>query len=212
METWSNLIGVAGTIAFAVTAVLALKPRGIDLFGASVLAIITAVGGGTLRDMITNAPVFWASSEWYIWVALASAIAAFYTKSFFETKRMNKLMLYFDAAGISLFAIQAVQKVWDQDFGIPVAPVILGVLTAIGGGLIRDVLAGRPNLLLSKDLYAIPVLIGCILYSFILSYLPEYHFPGSILCILVIFLIRVAAFEKNLKVPVWLYSNNRQNN
>jgi uncharacterized membrane protein YeiH len=208
METWSNLIGVAGTIAFAVTAVLALKPKGIDLFGASVLAIITAVGGGTLRDVIINAPVFWGSSEWYIWVALGSAIIAFYTKSLFATKRIYKIMLYMDAAGISLFAIQAVQKVWDLGFGVPVAPVIMGVLTAIGGGLIRDVLAGKPNLLLSKELYAIPVLIGCIIYAFILKYFPEFHVPGSIICILLIFAIRIAAIEKNLSVPGWLYSKS----
>jgi uncharacterized membrane protein YeiH len=75
--------------------------------------------------------------------------------------------------------------------------------------LIRDVLAGRPNLLLSKDLYAIPVLIGCILYASILSYIPEYHFPGSVFCILLIFVIRVAAFEKNLQVPAWLYSKSK---
>jgi uncharacterized membrane protein YeiH len=72
--------------------------------------------------------------------------------------------------------------------------------------LIRDVLAGKPNLLLSKELYAIPVLIGCITYAFILSYLPEFHVPGSIFCILLIFAIRIAAIEKNLTVPGWLYS------
>jgi len=210
MEEWSYWVGMAGTVAFAVTAVLAVTPKGIDLFGASVLAIITAVGGGTLRDVITDAPVFWAGDESYIWVALASAIVAFYSKSLFTMKRMNKLMLYMDAAGISLFSIQAVQKVWDQDFGIPAAPIILGVLTAIGGGLIRDVLAGRQNLLMSKDLYAIPVLVGCVLYAFILSFLPEFKIPGAIFCILLIFTIRIVAIEKHLTVPSWLLSGNEK--
>ena len=206
MHDWAYWIGMGGTVAFAVTAVLAVTPKGIDLFGASVLAIITAVGGGTLRDVITDVPVFWSIDESYIWVALVSAIAAFYAKSLFTTKRMNKLMLYLDAAGISLFSIEAVQKVWEQDFGIPAAPIILGVLTAIGGGLIRDVLAGRQNLLMSKDLYAIPVLIGCVLYAFILSFIPEFKIPGSIFCILLIFAIRIVAIEKNLTVPAWLLS------
>ena len=198
---------MAGTVAFAVTAVIAVAPKGIDLFGASVMAIVTAVGGGTIRDVITNAPVFWSIDESYIWVALVSAIAAFYAKSLFTGKNMNKLMLYMDAAGISLFSIQAVDKVWSEDFGIPVAPVMLGVLTAIGGGILRDVLAGRQNLLMSKELYAIPVLIGCVLFVLILSYVPEFRIVASISCILLIFIIRIAAIEKNITVPSWLLSD-----
>ena len=206
MEEWSYWIGMAGTVAFAVTAVIAVAPKGIDLFGASVLAIITAVGGGTIRDVITNAPVFWSIDESYIWVALASAIAAFYARPLFTGKTMNKLMLYMDAAGISLFSIQAMDKVWGEDFGIPIAPVMLGVITAIGGGLMRDVLAGRQNLLMSKELYAIPVLLGCVLFAFVLEYIPEYRIFGSICCIALIFLIRIAAIEKNMTVPKWLLS------
>ena len=197
---------MAGTVAFAVTAVIAVAPKGIDLFGASVMAIVTAVGGGTIRDVITNAPVFWSIDESYIWVALASAIAAFYARPLFTGKNMNKLMLYMDAAGISLFSIQAVDKVWGEDFGIPIAPVMLGVITAIGGGLIRDVLAGRQNLLMSKELYAIPVLIGCVLFAFVLEYIPEFRIVGGISCIILIFVIRIAAIEKNMTVPKWLLS------
>lgn len=207
MEEWSYWIGMAGTVAFAVTAVIAVTPKGIDLFGASVMAIVTAVGGGTIRDVITNAPVFWSIDESYIWVALVSAIAAFYAKPLFTGEKMNKLMLYMDAAGIALFSIQAVGKVWNEDFGIPVSPIILGLITAIGGGLMRDVLAGRQNLLMSKELYAIPVLIGCILFAFVLEYIPEYRIVGSICCIALIFIIRIAAIEKNLTVPSWLLSN-----
>jgi len=206
MQEWSYWIGMAGTVAFAVTAVIAVAPKGIDLFGASVMAIVTAVGGGTIRDVITNAPVFWSIDESYIWVALASAIAAFYARPLFTGKSMNKLMLYMDAAGISLFSIQAVDKVWGEDFGIPIAPVMLGVITAIGGGLIRDVLAGRQNLLMSKELYAIPVLIGCVLFAFVLEYIPDFRIVGGISCILLIFVIRIAAIEKNMTVPKWLLS------
>jgi len=79
-----------------------------------------------------------------------------------------------------------------------------------GGGLIRDVLAGRQNLLMSKDLYAIPVLVGCVLYAFILSFLPEFNIPGAIFCILLIFTIRIVAIEKHLTVPSWLLSGNEK--
>ena len=119
---------------------------------------------------------------------------------------MNKLMLFLDAAGISLFGIEAVDKVWGLGFGLPLAPVILGVLTAIGGGLIRDVIAGRQNLLMSRTLYAIPVLMGCIFYVLVLKYLPDYKLVGALIGVFIIFGIRMTAILKNLVVPDWFYS------
>ena len=146
---WQSLsywIGMAGTVAFAVTAVLALAPKRIDLFGAAVLGIITAIGGGTVRDLILDVPVFWSADLNYIWVALASSVAAFSAHSLFTRKEIYSLMLYVDGFGAALFAIQAVDKVWNLGFGLPLAPIILGIVTAIGGGLIRDVLAGRQRI------------------------------------------------------------------
>jgi uncharacterized membrane protein YeiH len=80
---------------------------------------------------------------------------------------------------------------------------MLGVVTAIGGGLIRDVLAGRPTLLMSRELYAVPVLLGCLLFVVLLAYLPEHRFVGSIGCILLIFGLRAAAIHWKLTVPYW---------
>ena len=71
-----------------------------------------------------------------------------------------------------MFGIQGTAKVWDLGFGLPVAPVILGVVTAIGGGLMRDVLASRTTLLLRPELYAVPVLLGCTAFALVLAYLP----------------------------------------
>ena len=204
METLSYWIAMAGTVAFAVTAVLALAPRGIDLFGAVVLGIITAIGGGTVRDLILGVPVFWATELSYIWVALAASIAAFSAHSLFNRKEIHSLMLYVDGLGVALFAIQAVDKVWGLGFGLPLAPIILGIITAIGGGLIRDVLAGRETLLMSRELYAIPVMLGCTLYVVLLYLLPDYQFIcalGSFICI---FAIRAAAIHWSLSVPDWL--------
>jgi uncharacterized membrane protein YeiH len=195
---------MAGTVAFAVTAVLALAPKGIDLFGASVLGIITAIGGGTVRDLILDVPVFWAADLNYIWVALASSIAAFSAHALFTRKEIYRLMLYVDGFGVALFAVQAVDKVWNLGFGLPLAPIILGVVTAIGGGLIRDVLAGRETLLMSRDLYATPVLIGCVLYVVLLYLFPEYRFVCALGCFITIFAIRAAAIHWSLSVPYWL--------
>lgn len=114
--------------AFAMTGVIAVSSRGIDLFTASVMGTITAIGGGTIRDLILGVPVFWAVELNYIWVSLAASLAAFVAKPLFDRKHLFKLMLYLDAFGVSLFAIQATNKVWDLEFGLPIAPVILGVL------------------------------------------------------------------------------------
>ena len=204
METLSFWIGMAGTVAFAVTAVLAVAPKGIDIFGACVMGIITAIGGGTVRDVILDVPVFWSTELNYIWVALGASLAAFAANSLFTRKEIHSLMLYIDGLGVALFAIQAVDKVWDLGFGLPLAPIILGIVTAIGGGLIRDVLAGRPTLLMSRELYATPVLIGSTLYVVLLYLLPEYRFICAIGCLTCIFAIRAAAIHWQLSVPGWL--------
>ena len=204
METLSYWIGMAGTVAFSVTAVLALAPKNIDLFGAVVLGMITAIGGGTIRDLILDVPVFWSTDLNYIWVSVGASMAAFLVHSFFTRKNVYSLMLYVDGLGVALFAIQAADKVWDLGFGLPVAPVILGILTAIGGGLIRDVLAGRQTLLMTRELYATPVLFGCTLYVLLLHLLPEYRFICAVGCFIFIFSIRAAAIHWTLSVPDWL--------
>ena len=195
-----------GTIAFAITAVLAGTEKRIDLLSACVFALVTAVGGGTIRDVIINQPVFWATSQFYIWVPILCAVIAFFWKKIFIRKRVNKLLLYMDAVGISVFAIQAFEKVWNLDYGTPLGPIILGVITAIGGGIMRDVMAGRSNLLLSKELYAIPILIGCVAYAFILNYAPGYSLYSGLFCMVLIFAIRCIAIEERLTVPKWLIS------
>ena len=205
---FSYLLGMGGTVAFAVTAVLAVTPRGIDLFGASVLGVITAIGGGTIRDLILDVPVFWASDLNYIWVALASSVVAFYWPRFMSRADVYSLMLYLDAIGLSMFAIQASRKVLLLEFALPLGPILLGVITAIGGGLLRDVLAGNPTLLMKRELYAIPVTIGCALYVVAMAWMPSAW--TGLVCALVIFSIRAAAIRWGLTVPEWMLTRAKE--
>lgn len=200
----SYTLGMAGTVAFAVTAVLAVIPKGIDLFGACVMGIITAVGGGTIRDIILDVPVFWATDLNYIWVALASSIIAFYANGFMARKDTYTLMLYLDGVGVSMFVIQAAHKVIGLDFAIPAGPVLLGVITAIGGGLTRDVLAGNTTLLMKKELYALPLTVGAILYIILLGVFPAQAVLLGTACALFTFFLRAAAIRWNLQVPGWM--------
>ena len=200
----SYFLGMAGTVAFAVTAVLAVIPKGIDLFGACVMGIITAVGGGTIRDLILDVPVFWSDDLNYIWVALLSSIVAFYGNRLMSKKYIYSLMLYLDGVGIAMFVIQGAEKAMGYDFGLPVGPVALGVITAIGGGVTRDILAGNTTLLMKKELYAVPLTIGAILYMLLINMFPENGGVIGMVCAILTFAIRAAAIYWKLQVPNWM--------
>ena len=105
MEIAQYVVTMAGTVAFAVTAVLVVAPKGIDVFGACVMGVITAIGGGTVRDMILDVPVFWTADLNSVWIAVAASLAAFWMQTFFTRSVIFKLMLYVDAAGVALFSI-----------------------------------------------------------------------------------------------------------
>lgn len=204
------ILGMAGVVAFAVTAVLAVTSRGTDLFGTCVLALMTTIGGGTVRDVILGVPVFWSLDLNYIWVTLIASVITFYGNRFISRRRIYRLMLYIDALGVSMFAIQASEKVQLLGFAMPLGPILLGMLTAIGGGLIRDVLAGRDTLLLSKELYAIPVTIGCTLQVILAIKWPEHIIPISTGCVVLTFIMRSSAIYWNLHVPRWMTIQAKQ--
>ena len=209
MEHIHFWVGIIATVAFAVTGVLAINDRGVDLFGVLVLGLITAIGGGTVRDIILDVPSFWSQSQVYVWVALGASVLAFFAESFFTQPQIYRCMLYIDGLGAALFAILGLDKAWSLGFGLPVAPIILGVVTAIGGGLLRDVLAGKKTLLMSHDLYAIPVTLGCCMYALVLQFLPEYTLEGSVVCMLTIFGVRAAAIHWDLRVPKLFITKTR---
>lgn len=205
VQFWMSM---AATAAFAITAVAAIKGRSVDLFGILVLGTITAIGGGTIRDVILQAPIFWVEDLTYLWVALAASALAFFGRSLLTEGQTYAILLYLDGFGAAFFAILATEKVWGADFGRPAVPVILGVLTAIGGGLLRDVLAGRPTLLMSRELYAVPLLIGCSLFAGLLAFAPAHRLAGVMGCVLLSFAIRAAAIHWNLGMPRWLMTRS----
>ena len=209
MEQINFWVGIIATMAFAVTGVLAIADRGVDLFGVLVLGVITAIGGGSIRDIILGTPVFWSENQIYVWLALSASVLTFFAESFFTQPQIYRLMLYIDGFGAALFAIQGANKAWAMDFGLPLAPVILGVITAIGGGLIRDLLASRKTLIMSHELYAIPVMLGCCAYVLVLNFIPQYAIEGSVLCMLGIFGLRAAAIYWDLRVPKMFITKTR---
>jgi uncharacterized membrane protein YeiH len=153
---------VLATAVMAASAAIQGARQGFDPFGATVLALVTAVGGGTLRDiLIGRFPVFWIKDLTYLAVAVPVALVVF-----FAAKRMRagggrrlRLLLYLDAVGLALFTLVGVQVA--LSFGVtPVIAVILGCTTGVAGGMIRDVLCGLQPSILKEDLYATISLAG----------------------------------------------------
>ena len=191
------LIGMIGTAVFAITGVLALRRDGIDVFGALVLGIVTALGGGTVRDLMLDVPVFWIGDFNYVWVAAGSALLTFFLVRPFE--RTQTLLLYLDGVGAALFAIAATDKLLGLGHAAPLA-VMLGVWTSIGGGIARDVLAGRTTLLMSREIYATPILLGCALYIALRAAWPGASWTGPV-ALLFIFLFRAVVIQRGLQMP-----------
>ena len=189
-----------GTAIFAITGVLVIARRGLDVFGALMLGMVTALGGGTLRDVMIRAPIFWFQDFNYVWAAIAGALLAFWLGAYLRST--YRALLYFDALGVALFGIAAASKVLGMGYGGPIA-VMMGILTGIGGGLIRDVLAGRPTLLMSRDIYATPILIGCTVFVLLRGMTGTFAYAGFAGAAIA-FTIRALAVRFHLQIPVWL--------
>ncbi|WFN36233.1 TRIC cation channel family protein [Methanomicrobium antiquum] len=194
-------IGIIGIAVFAITGVLAGAKRGMDLFGIVVIALVTALGGGTLRDIILDAPVFWLENLHILWIAVIAAIAAFFLEDYFW--KTYKPLLHLDALGVALFNVQAIDKTLALGFS-PAIAIIMGIITGIFGGIMRDILTDRPNLVLKQELYATPILAGGILYVLMLYLFPDAGVFNTISAIAVVLIIRVAAIRWNLTYPKWL--------
>jgi uncharacterized membrane protein YeiH len=193
-------IEMLGTAVFAITGVLVVARRGLDVFGAIALGLVTALGGGTVRDLMIRVPIFWFEDFNYVWAGVAGALAAFWIGSLFRST--HRLLLYLDALGAALFAISAANKVLLLLLPGPIA-VMMGILTGIGGGLVRDVLAGRQTLLMSREIYATPILLGCTVFVLLRPLAATSGYAG-LAGFLTIVSLRGLAVYRHLEMPGWL--------
>jgi uncharacterized membrane protein YeiH len=154
-------LDLIGTAAFAASGAWAGIRRGMDLFGVMVLGLVTAIGGGTLRDLLLgDTPPFCLKNETYLYVAIGVSLA-----TFFLHRRMDLLrhpLLYFDAVGLGIFVVIGTEKALLFGTG-DLGAVLLGVMTATAGGMIRDILANQVPLILRKEVYASACLAGGLL-------------------------------------------------
>ncbi len=142
-----------GTAAFAVSGALAASRKRMDIFGFCVLALMPAVGGGTIRDIIIDrVPVFWVADNRYIAVAIIAALVVFFAPHRRPGMR-REILVWTDALGLALFAALGTEICLQFNTG-PLVAVMLGVTTAVTGGMIRDIICNEIPLILSREIYA----------------------------------------------------------
>jgi uncharacterized membrane protein YeiH len=155
------ILDLIGTAAFAASGAWVGVRKHMDLFGVLVLGVVTAVGGGTLRDLLLgDIPPFSLQDETYIYIAIAISLVVFANRKRFET--FEKPLLYFDAIGLGTFLVIGTTKALEFQMGL-LSAVIMGVMTGTAGGILRDVLANQVPLILRSEIYASACIAGGVL-------------------------------------------------
>ncbi|MDH6230724.1 putative membrane protein YeiH [Mesorhizobium soli] len=158
-----QLLDYAGVAVFAATGALAASRKQLDIIGFLFLGSITGIGGGTFRDLILGKPVFWVGNPAYVLVCACIAVLVFFTAHLVESR--YKLLLWLDAVGLSAYAAMGAAKGLDAS-GSPTVAIVMGMLTATFGGILRDLLAGEPSVLLRPEVYVSAALIGASVFTF----------------------------------------------
>jgi uncharacterized membrane protein YeiH len=196
-----QFLDFAGTAVFAVSGALAAGRKRMDAFGVVVLGCVTAVGGGTVRDVLLGSqPVFWMIEPWYLAVAALAALATFAGEQSINVPA--RALLYADALGLAVFAVIGAEKSLAVNGSYAVA-VVMGVTTAVVGGMIRDVLSGEVPLILRQEIYATAALCGATVLVGLL-HLGVGTREARLISILVTLAIRLSAVRWSLSLPVFL--------
>jgi uncharacterized membrane protein YeiH len=197
-----GFLDVLGTAVFAISGVLLAGKLRMDPFGVLVLGVVTAVGGGTIRDMALNhGPVFWVGDPTDLVVAMVTCFVAIVVIR--QPRRLPAWILpVLDAIGLAVFVGIGVNKAFASGTG-PLVAVCMGVITGVGGGMIRDVLAREIPMILRKEVYATACIIGGIAHAtaFQTFHIDMQH--ASILGMVITLGIRLAAIRWHLKLPTF---------
>jgi len=191
-------LDIIGTFAFAVSGALIASKKKYDLFGVIIIAFITAVGGGMMRDILINYhPINWIGDLNYIWTILIAVIFTFLFKS--KIAPLSKTLFLFDTIGIAVFTMLGTEK--GLNFGLhPFIAVVMGVVSAVMGGVLRDVLTQSVPLIFKKEIYA----LACFLGAFVFLILNYFEFSKNIQylsTILIVVIIRLVAIKYKLQLP-----------
>lgn len=191
-------VDILGTIAFAISGVLVAMEKKLDLFGVSIVAFVTAIGGGTLRDLlIGNTPVVWMRDSVYVFTILGTVILAIFFRS--KLKYLRTSLFLFDTIGIGLYTMVGIEKGLTAGL-LPVICIALGTITASFGGVIRDILCNEIPVIFRKEIYATACLLGGASY-FLLRKFPINDQYAYLAAILIVIGIRILAVKFKIALP-----------
>ena len=189
---------LTGTFVFAISGALAIREKELDLFGAGFTGFITAIGGGTLRDILLNSyPLVWVGNVQVLYAILAGILVAFIFPDFLS--RLRKTFFLFDTLGIGFFTVLGVEKALSLGVSPEIA-AIMGMFSAVMGGVIRDTLTNEIPILFRKEIYASACLAGAILYVVLNHYGLERDY-NLLISMSVVISIRLISMRYKLSLP-----------
>ena len=192
-----DVIEFAGTFAFAISGIRLASAKQFDWFGAIVVGYVTAIGGGTLRDLFLGVTPFWMLSSVYLW---CTVLALFFVILFKKLLvHLNNTFFWFDSIGLGLFVVVGVEKTLMM--GHPAWVIVLmGTITGIFGGIIRDILINEIPIIFTQELYAVACIIGASVFC-LLIHLGVSLDVSEIITALTVFLVRIIANKFQIKLP-----------
>ena len=202
--TLTQIFDFVGTVAFAISGIRLASAKKFDLFGAYVVGVTTAIGGGTMRDVMLGVSPFWLTNPFYL---LCSAFALAWVIIFRKLLvRQNNTWFLFDTIGLALFTVTGIEKTlmttMPSGEHFPFwAAIIMGTITGAGGGVLRDVFINEEPLIFRKEIYALACVIGGVAYySCFIMQMPQ--LMCSIICGLVVVAMRLLAVKYKLGLPI----------
>lgn len=193
-----QILDLLGVAVFAITGALAAARKSLDVFGVVVIALVTALGGGTLRDLVLgNTPVFWVDGTFYILVAAGAALLTFVVGRYRVISGGS--LVVGDALGLAVFTVVGAQVALAHQTA-PLIAVMMGMMTGVAGGMIRDLLTGEIPLILRQEIYATASLAGGTVFVLSTHYLPIGPW-NAVLGIGITFVLRLAAIRWQVSLP-----------
>lgn len=202
-----HILNYIGVFVFALSGALLANRQGRDIYAIILIAGLSGMGGGFLRDITINRqPPIFLSETSYLFVVIFAALLVAIAAPFFERKRLNIIINYLDSMGLAVFTLLGIEDGLRLEMNWH-ASIFLGVLTAVAGGTMRDILLGRNPVIISRDIYATPPILGGFLYLLLLHFGPEesqaeLRYIYFTIAATFIVLLRIISFHKDLHLPI----------
>ena len=192
------ILEVIGTVAAAISGIRLAATKHFDWFGAYIIGLVTAIGGGTLRDILLDIPLFWMQNGWYLGITGLSLLTVIIFKSLLISR--DRILFIFDSIGLAMFCVIGINKTLAIDYPMWGA-MVMGIITGAFGGVLRDILINEEPIIFQKDIYATACLAGGLIYWLIMIAGGSSEL-SQLACAATIILLRFLTLKYNLSLPV----------